>query len=241
VTSTTELQSVRGFGLKNPVALVPNGIDVEDYTDLPPAAEAEALLPALKGRRVLLFLSRVHPKKGLPMLLRAWHALTVERRDWTLAIAGPDQRGHAGQLKQLVDELDLSDSVVFLGALFGQQKLAAYALSDLFVLPSFSENFGVAVAEALAAGLPVVTTRGTPWKGLQEKGCGWWAEATFEQLTETLRAALALSTKALAEMGAKGRQWMRRDFSWEQLSAQMIEVCEWTLSGGPPPGCVISD
>lgn len=241
VTSTEELLSVRRFGLKNPLALIPNGIDVEDYTSLPAKVEAEALLPSLKGRRVLLFLSRVHPKKGLPLLLRAWQALINERQDWLLAIAGPEERGHAHELKRLVDELALGESVHFAGALFGKQKLAAYALSDIFILPSYSENFGVAVAEALAAGLPVVATRGTPWKELQERGCGWCTEAALPALTETLREALSLSKGELVCMGAKGREWMKRDFAWERLAAEMIEVCEWTLAGGAPPSCVMVD
>jgi glycosyltransferase involved in cell wall biosynthesis len=241
VTSMDELKSVRDFGLRNPVALIPNGIDVEDFTRLPSVHEAEGLLPLLKDGRVLLFLSRVHPKKGLPVLLKAWQALGAARRDWRLAIAGPDQRGHTDELKQLVDELGLKDSVVFPGALFGEQKLAAYTLSDLFVLPSHSENFGVAVAEALAAGLPVVTTTATPWKNLPERGCGWCVDATVEQMTATLTEALALRKSELVSMGVKGRAWMRRDFAWEQLAAQMLEVCEWTLHGGATPACVALD
>jgi glycosyltransferase involved in cell wall biosynthesis len=244
VTSTDELQSVRSFGLRNPVALIPHGIDVADDASLPSKVQAEALLPALKGQRVLLFLSRVHPKKGLRALLQAWGALGAARRDWLLAIAGPDQGGHTDELKRLADELNLNASVVFTGALFGEQKLAAYALSELSVLPSFSENFGVAVAEALAAGVPVLTTRGTPWKDLRERGCGWCVEATAEQLAATLSEALSLSPTELAKMGARGRQWMRRDFSWPRVAAQMIEVCEWTLGGSSSrstPGCLILD
>lgn len=241
VTSTQELESVRSFGLKNPVAVIPNGIDTKDYERLPAASEAERMLPQLKDKRVLLFLSRVHPKKGLPLLLRAWRELGAERREWLLVIAGPDQGGHTDELKRMVEEMKLSASVAFPGALFGTEKLAAYALADLFVLPSYSENFGVVVAEALAAGLPVLTTSGTPWKNLSERGCGWCSEATVEQLSETLRAALSLSKRELVEMGAKGREWMRRDFSWEQLAAQMIEVCEWTLNGGTTPDCVTLD
>jgi glycosyltransferase involved in cell wall biosynthesis len=241
VTSTDELASVRSFGLKNPVALIPNGIDVDSYESLPSEAQAVALLPELGGKRVLLFLSRVHPKKGLPLLLRAWLELGAERRDWWLAIAGPDQGGHTEELKRLVDELGLKEAVTFPGALFGERKLAAYALASLFILPSYSENFGVAVAEALAAGLPVITTTGTPWKNLRERGCGWCPAPTVEQLAETLREALALNDRDLALMGAKGKEWMRRDFSWQHLARQMIEVCEWTLGGGPVPGCVAID
>lgn len=241
VTSADELRWVRSFGLTGPVALIPHGIDVEDYTSLPEESEALALLPMLKGKRVLLSLSRVHPKKGLRMLVKAWDALSAERRDWVLVIAGPDQRGHKSELKQMAAERGISESVFFLDALFGRQKLAAYALADLFVLPSVAENFGVSVAEALAAGLPVVTTRGTPWKSLPERGCGWCKEASTLHLTESLREALSHSKRELVEMGAKGTAWMRRDFSWEKLAAQMVEVCEWTLSGGPRPDCVALD
>jgi glycosyltransferase involved in cell wall biosynthesis len=241
VTSNDELEWVRSFGLKNPVALIPHGIDVESQASLPSYSEAQELLPQWKGRRILLSLSRVHPKKGLPVLLEAWSKLGREREGWLLVIAGPDQRGHLSELKQLVADLGLSGSVLFPGALFGEKKLAAYALADLFVLPSYSENFGVAVAEALAAGLPVVTTSGTPWKDLQARGCGWCAEANVEQLAQTLCAALSVPKKELIEMGAQGREWMKRDFSWERLAAQMIDVCEWTLGGGAAPSCVVLD
>lgn len=244
VTSTKELQSVRDFGLKNPVALIPNGIDVEDYTSLPTTAEARALLPELTAKRVLLFLSRVHPKKGLAMLLRAWHILGPANEGWQLAIAGPDQKGHTDELRQLANELGLAEKVVFLGPLYGEKKLAAYKLSDLFVLPSFSENFGIAVAEALAAGLPVMTTDGTPWEDLMKHGCGWCVKATSESLAESLREAISLSKERLAAMGLRGREWMAQEFSWERLAAQMIEVCEWTVEGTDPssaPACVSLD
>ncbi len=241
VTSKDELEWVRLFGLKNPVALIPHGIDVENQTSLLSQPEAEALLPLWKGKRILLSLSRVHPKKGLPVLLKAWSKMGTERSDWLLVIAGPDQRGHLSELKQLVADLGLGESVLFSGPLFGDKKLAAYALADLFVLPSYSENFGVAVAEALAAGLPVVTTSGTPWKDLQTRGCGWCAEADVDELAQTLSEALFVPKRELMEMGAKGREWMKRDFSWERLAAQMIDVCEWTLSGGAAPSCVTLD
>lgn len=241
VTSAEELKSVRNFGLKNPVALIPNGIDVSDFENLPARKEAEGLLPALKDKRVLLFLSRLHPKKGLPLLLQAWRKLGNERRDWLLAIAGPDQPGYLDELKRMADEMDLKDSVRFTGTLFGPEKLAAYALADLFVLPSYSENFGVAVAEALSAGVPVIATKGTPWRGLKEHRCGWWIDNDGETLAETLREALSSAERDLAAMGARGRQWMRYDFAWERLAAEMVAVCDWTLGRSAPPACVVFD
>jgi glycosyltransferase involved in cell wall biosynthesis len=241
VTSEDELKSVRNFGLKNPVALIPNGIDVSDFENLPARKEAEGFLPELKDKRVLLFLSRVHPKKGLPQLLQAWRKIGNERRDWLLAIAGPDQLGHLDDLKRLVGEMDLKDSVRFTGALFGPEKLAAYALADLFVLPSYSENFGVAIAEALSAGVPVIATKGTPWRGLKKHRCGWWIENDVETFAETLREALSSPERDLVAMGARGKQWMTNDFTWERLATDMIAVCDWTLGRSAPPSCIAFD
>ena len=238
VTGPNELKSVRDFGVRNPIALIPNGIDVEDFAQLPDASEALAQLPVLKDKRVLLFVGRLNPIKGLPMLLKVWDNLGSLRREWTLALCGPDHKGHARELAAMVKELGLEDSVNFLGPLFGASKLAAYALADLFILPSQSENFGVAVAESLAASLPVITTTGTPWRGLSENGCGWWIEHDERAFQSALRDALSLTKAELNEMGARGRDWMARDFSWTRIAAQMKEVCEWTLGGGQAPDCV---
>lgn len=238
-TSSDELKSIRSFGLKNPVAVIPNGIDVEAFSRLPSRSEAEERFPILRGRRVLLFLSRIHPKKGLPLLLKAWKKVEAERKDWVLAIAGTDESGHTAELSQMADELNLGDSLQFMGALFDKDKLAAYALAELFVLPSYSENFGVAIAEALAAGIPVITTKGTPWQELESRACGWWVEPDENSLEAALSEALATSKESLSEMGRRGRQWMAKDFSWEASASQMVEVCEWTLGEGSAPACVV--
>lgn len=238
-TSASELKAIRTFGLKNPVAVISNGIDVEAFVRLPGRSEAEERFPLLRDRRVLLYLSRIHPKKGLPLLLKAWSKVEAHRKDWVLAIAGTDENGHTAFLRQMADELNLGDSLQFLGALFGEDKLAAYALAELFILPSYSENFGVAIAEALAAGVPTITTRGTPWQQLEDYGCGWWVESEEKSLAAALREALAASKESLSEMGSRGREWMARDFSWEVSASQMLEVCEWTLGGGSAPACVV--
>jgi glycosyltransferase involved in cell wall biosynthesis len=239
VTAQSELQSVRRFGLKNPVAVISEGIDADDYTMMPDKHEARTRLALPEGERVLLFLSRVHPKKGLVNLLKVWKRLGPARKGWVLAIAGPDEGGHTAELMRAARELD--GSTRFLGPLFGEGKLDALAAADLFVLPSHSENFGIVVAEALAAGLPVVTTTGTPWQGLKEHGCGWWTPPTEQALEDALREAMALSGMELRTMGERGCKWVRRDFDWNKIAAQMIDVCEWCLGGGAPPDCVRLD
>lgn len=240
VTAPTELESVRGFGLKNPVALIPNGVDVDDFARLPGPATLGELGRELEGRRAVLFLSRVHPKKGLPLLLKAWSRLSRAREGWALVIAGPDEVGHTRRLKELASSLGVERSVIFCGPLYGERKLAALSLAELLVLPAYSENFGVVVAEALAAGLPVLTTRGTPWKDLVGKGCGWHVETTEKALGEALREALGLPPPALRRMGARGREWMARDYSWSVIGEQMFKVCEWMHGGGAPPPCVVT-
>jgi glycosyltransferase involved in cell wall biosynthesis len=241
VTSQGELKTLRDLGFKTPVAVIPNGVDVSDFANLPSREEARRSLPQLNGQKLLFFLSRVHPKKGLPMLLRVWKSLGALRDDWMLLIAGPDEYDQTRELEQMIRELDLKKSVTLSGPLFNEEKLAAYALADLFVLPSYSENFGIAVAEALASGLPVITTKNTPWRGLTDHRCGWWIDANEEVLGEALREAISLPPAALSEMGSRGRDWMQRDFSWDRIGKQMIDVCRWTLGNADQPDCVSLD
>lgn len=235
VTAESELKSVRSFGLKNPVALIPNGVDVELFSNLPDRAAAFELLPAVKGRRVLLFLSRVHPKKGLPLLLNVWKRLRSAREEWVLAIVGPDEVGHTAELVKLARDLGLHNDVVFLGPLYGAARLAAYASAELFILPTYSENFGIAVAEALASAVPVITTTGAPWKGLRDQACGWWTDMTEAGIEDALREALSMNSRSLKIMGLRGRTWVSQEFAWDSLGNQMRETCEFVLGGGPPP------
>ena len=139
-------------------------------------------------RRTMLFLSRIHPKKGLLNLVRAWHA-AAPGKEWRLVIAGPDEGGHLAELKQLVHQLGLQLQVTFPGEIANEEKWAFYAAAEICVLPSFSENFGLMVGEALVAGTPVIATTGTPWAELQAHGCGWWVEPTIGGLCAAIRSA----------------------------------------------------
>jgi glycosyltransferase involved in cell wall biosynthesis len=224
-TSDQEHDEIRAFGLTNPVAVIPNGIDV-------PLLERPASGPI----RTVLTLGRIHPKKNLTGLIRAWSRL-ADRQGWRLRIVGPDEGGHAGELRALVAELGLDDVVVD-GPVFGAGKLAAYREADLFVLSTLNENFAMTVAEALAAGTPVVSTKGAPWAGLEAEGCGWWVDHGEAAMTQALAAAMARPAEALAAMGAKGRDWMLRDYSWTRIGRDMLAAYEWAVRGGTPPGTV---
>jgi glycosyltransferase involved in cell wall biosynthesis len=227
-TAEMEAGHFRRFGLRNPIAIVPNGVDVQ------PKAETEREPGA---PRRLLFLSRLHPKKGLPLLLRAWERLATRHPDWELVIAGPDEVGHKAEMRALARRLGLQ-RLVWSESVQGAAKTALYESADLFVLPTHAENFGLVVAEALAHGVPVITTRNAPWEGLVQHRCGWWIPLDNDALTNCLDAALSHPVGELRAMGRRGRDWMARDFGWDRVSEQMLEVLTWVRNGGTPPQTV---
>lgn len=219
-TSEVELGEIRALGFDAPVAVVPNGIDI----------------PAHRGRtgngmqRTLLFLSRIHPTKGLDQLLRAWQELQAAHPDWRLVIAGRGEEGHVRDVVALASTLQLK-RVEFPGPLYGEHKTHAYREADLFVLPTHSENFGMVVAEALAHGCPALVSRGAPWSGLASERCGWWVDRDVATLTSSLDQAMQTPRAELAAMGMRGRAWMQRDFSWETVAERMESAYSWVCSG----------
>jgi glycosyltransferase involved in cell wall biosynthesis len=227
-TSEQEYREVRAFGLRNPIALVANGVDVPDQLPQPRRAEA---------RRQVLSLGRLHPKKGLDRLLRAWARIEAGHPQWRLRLIGPDPDGYGTVLRALADDLGIAH-VTIEPPLAGEARLVAYHDAGLFVLPTLNDNFASTVAESLAAGTPVIASTGSPWSGLEANGCGWWVEPSVDSLAEALGRAMALAPARLAAMGARGRAWMTRDFSWRQAGQEMLTVYRWLRDGGAPPACV---
>ncbi len=228
-TSDREYEDIRRLGFKQPICILPNGIDVP-----PPAEKAE------RGRRVVLFLGRIHKIKGIDVLLRAWQAVEHRFPDWDLRIAGPDDGGFLKKMRELAEHLSLKH-VAFCGPVFGDSKLRAYRDASLFVLPTHSENFGLTVAEALAAGTPAIVTKGAPWRDLEREQAGWWIDIGLEPLVSALERALAMPPIRLADMGRAGREWMLKDFSWTQIAAQFAQTYHWILDGGETPPWVRLD
>ena len=232
-TSNAEYENLRNLGLRQPIAVIPNGVVI----DTPVELDATARLTS--GReRIALFLSRVHPKKGLLNLVHAWANLNPH--GWKLRIVGPDDGGHLQEVMGAVQRFGIRESVEYLGEVYGERKTVVYQNADLFILPSLSENFGVVVAEALAHGVPVITTRETPWKGLLDHGCGWWVDPTVDVLTETLQEAMNMDPASLLAMGEKGREYAR-EFDWSRIAQNTADVYRWVLEQGPMPECVVRD
>jgi glycosyltransferase involved in cell wall biosynthesis len=228
-TSEQEHDEIRAFGLINPISVIPNGIDLPDLK-IDPKLET-------KVDRVVLSLGRIHPKKGLDRLLRAWAKVEAAHPAWRLRIVGPDELCHVGELKALAVELR-TQRVSIEKSVAGEAKIAAYQQADLFVLPTLNENFGITVAEALATGTPVIATKGAPWRGLETAGCGWWIDHGVEPLAAALSNAMAMTRETLQGMGAKGRVWMARDFSWDRVARETLALYRWLVSGGEAPSTV---
>lgn len=223
VTSEPECGSVRRLGLNQPVAIVPNGVDVPVHLEARRRADV----------RTLLFLSRLHPGKGLLDLVEAW--ATVRQPGWRIVIAGGDEGGHRAEVESLIYQKGLASDFSWVGFVNGDAKQACFAQADVFVLPTYSENFGIAIAEALAHGLPVITTTGAPWPGLLTHRCGWWVEPGVPGITSALTQALACSPDELNAMGQRGRQWVADRYAWAKIGADAASAGAWLLDRSQPP------
>lgn len=224
-TSEAEVEDIRHAELWQPVAVLPNGVEIPEHTRGPASGSV----------RRALFLSRIHPGKGLLNLVEAWAQVRPE--GWELVLAGPDEGGHRAEVEAKARALHVD--VQWAGAVADADKWDLYRSADLFVLPTFSENFGIVVAEALAAGVPVITTTGAPWGMLNERRCGWWIEVGVEPLVAALREGTALDAEARHAMGGRGRALIEQRFSWTHVAEQMRAAYAWLLGREDRPDCIV--
>ncbi|MGL4541032.1 MAG: glycosyltransferase, partial [Polymorphobacter sp.] len=225
-TAEQERTAIRSKFPRLPIAVIANGVDC---AAVPPATDPHS--------KTVLFLSRIHPKKNLIGLLDAWAIVSAQPAfaGWRLVIAGPDEGGHLAEVRRHAERSGLRDSVDFHGAVADGDKAAVFASAALFVLPSHSENFGIVVAEALAAGLPVVATRGAPWDGLRGHRAGWWVDPTPAALAGAIGSALALPAAERRAMGERGHAWVAAAFGWEGIAAATARLYRWVITGGAVP------
>src|SRR5262245_29296387 len=230
--SEAEADSIRSYGLRNPICVIPNGVDLPDLSESSVKTQSEK-------RKTLLYLGRLHPKKNISNLIRAWNEAFKSERSggehWVLAIAGWDQGGYESELKRIA----AGASIVFLGPRFGAEKSACYRACDAFILHSLSEGLPMTVLEAWAYAKPVLMT---PECNLPE---GFAAEAAVriglasDEIAAGLRQLAEMSDGDRQAMGARGRTLVATKFSWPRIGEQMRAVYEWILGGGSPPGSVI--
>lgn len=234
-----EAQSIRAYGMRNPICVIPNGVDLPDLSETP-TLQTQGFA---EGRKVLLYLGRLHPKKNLANLIRGWKRIRNSHASawgsWVLAIAGWSQGGYEAQLRQLTTDLGLLTSVAFLGPRFGTEKNECYRTCAAFIMPSLSEGLPMTVLEAWAYAKPVLMT---PECNLSE---GFAARAALqigtgpEEIAAGLKQVIETSDDDRRAMGNRGRDLVATKFSWPRIGEQMRSVYEWVLGAGPTPEVIV--
>lgn len=221
-TAESEKENLLKLGYNDKIAVIANGINVDSIV----------LKSSWKQKKEILFLSRVHVKKGINFLIKAVARLKNELQGYTVNIAGEGDDGYISELKSLVLELGVADIVKFVGGVYGNEKWQLFKHADVFILPTHSENFGIVVAESLACGTPVITTKGTPWQDLENYHCGCWTEVGINATVEALQKFIALSDEELETMGHNGRKLVEDKYSAKKMAEDMVELYRSQLLAG---------
>lgn len=218
-TAESEKENLLKLGYNSRITVIPNGIDVESIV----------LKQNWKRNRQILFLSRIHVKKGIEFLLEAVAVLKEKLQGYAVYIAGEGDAAYIDQLKAKAQSLGIGQLVKFCGGVYGDEKWRLFRQADVFVLPTYSENFGIVVAEALASGTPVITTKGTPWEELDMNHCGWWTEIGTKPLVDALNEFLSLNEQELEVMGENGRRLVEEKYSVKNMAEAMVRLYDKVL------------
>lgn len=213
-TADSEKNNLLVLGWNRRITVIPNCIQIDQITMKEPT----------ECHKRILFLSRIHPKKGIEFLLSSIAALKKQLKGYTVTIAGSGEKSYVAALLDMSKKLEIDHIVSFVGPVSGKNKFQLYRESDLFILPTFSENFGIVVAEALASGVPVITTSGTPWEELETNHCGWWIPIGSDSLIKSIKEFLATSQEDLLQMGINGRKLVENKYSSFIVAKQFFEM-----------------
>lgn len=246
-TAESEKVGIEAWGVKPSIGIVPIGMD----TAMIDAAMKDRNLIArltdgpIYEKKILLYFSRFAPIKGLDMLAKAWAQLKDFHREWHLLLVGPNDRGYAEEMKVLYNRICPRGTWTIHGPVFGTDKFTLLKSADVFILPTRSENFSIAVQESLAAGVPVVCTKGAPWNGLngsdalygddvvapnQSWGrCGHWVDASVDGIRGGLETLLGMDDASRRNMGAEGRKFIRSEFNWTNIAERLSGIYQEIL------------
>lgn len=224
-TCVQEYEYIRALGFTNPIAVIPNAINIE----LP-----LKFSNSQSNKKKIGFLGRFAPIKNLELLIEAWAISEKNHTDWELVLIGDGEPLYTESLKLLSQKLGIVN-IRFTGFLNGEEKKKAIKGLSYLVLPSKSENFGMVVPEALFHEIPVIASKGTPWEELNSCNAGWWIDIGVASLVEALNQAIQLSDNDRQLMGQNGRKLVEENYSIESVASKMIELYQWILNGGEKP------
>ncbi len=220
------------FGATSPIVIIPNGVDIPRLKD---STAFKRKFPTSEGKRIVLFMARLHAKKGVEMLLESWATVCGQHDDALLVMAGPDSDGMREKLEAFCIARGISDRVLFTGMLTGALKWSALAAAECFVLPSFSEGLSVAVLEAMGMGLPVIVTEPCNMPEVKEYRTGWQIKPDAKALTIALRQALETPQAENEIIGRLGARLVATRYAWSTVATQMQDVYQWIQGGAMPP------
>jgi len=220
----SECEDYRRLGFRNPIAVIPNGVEIPAHIS---SRKFLDQFPELRGKRLILFLGRIHFKKGLDILCQAWARLHAKWPEAQLVLAGPDFEGTQAQIEQLIANLNIPERVTFTGMLAGELKWSALAAAEVFVLPSYSEGLSVSVLEAMGTGRPVIITENCNLPEVAHQGCGWVIQPNVDELQEALSDFLRASSAERGEWGEHGKQLVASRYSWDVIGRQMSSLYRW--------------
>ena len=210
------------------IAIIPNGVSTEFFL-----AKNSV---QFKDSKIMLFLSRIHPSKGLERFLLEVYKLGKNYfKDWHIIIAGNDELNHTEYLVKLATDLEIDELISFPGPKYKQEKIDLISNADIFILPTFTENFGIVVAESLARGVPVMTTTGAPWSDLIKNKCGFWVDNSPEGIREGLMSVMGTSESELRKMGERGKRLIKNKYLWPSVNETTNKLYQWLLFKGEKP------
>jgi Glycosyltransferase len=219
-TADKEKDNLLRLGWNARIAVIPNAVNIEVL----PIKDNWSL------KRRIVFMSRLHVKKGIELLLEALSHLKSDLDGYEVIIAGEGELDYVKTLKKAAISFGLSEVVKLVGGVYGAEKVSLLQSADFFVLPTYSENFGIVVAEALACGTPVITTHGTPWKVLEENECGWYIPVGVNALKKTLREAISVTEETIERMGRNGRRLVEKQYTDKSVASRFFEKYTFLLS-----------
>ena len=242
-TSLFEINYFRRLKFNQPIAHIPNGLNINNFK-IPSMNLKNNFYkqhPELKDKRCILFLSRITPQKGLQIFLDAFAAFVAQKemKNWHLIIVGNDQDGFLkNQLIHQISSLGIQEKITIFSPKYGEEKRELFAISEVFTLPSLGEGFPMVILEALAFGLPVLTTTVSPWMTLPNKNAGWWVKPNVDEFLDSLNDIGQKNYFELQSMGLNAREIVQKDFSIEQISCKLDTLYKWLLGTKDKPDFV---
>lgn len=240
-TSEQEVEDFRQFGLRAPIAYIKNGISETELSLTGNGFRFKEKYNIDKNKRILLYLSRITPKKGLDMLLSALNNLNALFDNWFLVIAGNDGNEYVKEILKMIKDFHLQDKVAVIEPQFDQNKLDVFSAADFFILPSYSEGSPMVILDSLSYGVPVITTKSSSWKDLEDFSCGYWTDINLQSIELALKNMLDLSTDELKMMSENSKHLIEMKYTWEIIAQETLCLYNWLLNKGEKPAFVITD